>query len=218
MIAAMDDEIDIAGHVGAVTRAVRRGERDGQPTQTVVAERTYDTSIDDLWDAITSAERIPRWFLPISGDLRLGGRYQLEGNAGGEITTCEPPRRLAVTWEYGGNVTWVDVQLSAVPAGTRLELEHTAHPGPEWEAAGFGPGAVGIGWDLSLLGLALHVTSGAAIEPAAAQAWQASDEAKAFMRGSSDAWCDADIAGGTPADVARAAADRTTEAYTGAGG
>ena len=56
----MDEQIDIAGHVGAVTRAVRRGERGGRPTQTVVAERTYDTSIDDLWEAITSAERIPR--------------------------------------------------------------------------------------------------------------------------------------------------------------
>jgi uncharacterized protein YndB with AHSA1/START domain len=218
MVSAMEGQIDIADHVGAVTRTVRRGERDGQPFQTVVAERTFDTSIDDLWDAITSAERISRWLLPISGELRLGGRYQLEGNAGGEITTCAPPRRLAVTWEFGGEVTWVDVRLSAVPEGTRLELEHTAHPSPEWQAAGLGPGVVGIGWDLSLLGLALHVTSGAAVDPAQVRAWQASDEAREFMRDSSDAWCDADIAGGTPADVARAAADRTTAAYTGAGG
>src|SRR5882724_8555264 len=29
------------------------------------------------WDAMTNAERIPRWFLPISADLRLSGRYQL---------------------------------------------------------------------------------------------------------------------------------------------
>lgn len=214
----MDNVIDIAGHVGAITRTVRRGERDGQPTQTVVAERTYETSIEDLWDAITSAERLSRWLLPISGDLRLGGRYQLEGNAGGEVTDCEPPRRLAVTWEFGGAVSWVDVQLAAVPGGTRLEIEHTAHPSPEWDAAGFGPGTVGIGWDLSLLGLALHVTSGAAIDPAQARAWQTSAEAKQFIRASSDAWCAADIAGGTPAGRARAAADRTTEAYTAAGG
>lgn len=39
-----------------------------------------------MWDACTDPERIPRWFLPISGDLRLNGRYQLEGNAGGAIT------------------------------------------------------------------------------------------------------------------------------------
>jgi hypothetical protein len=29
--------------------------------------------------------------LPISGHLRLGGRYQLKGNSGGEITACDPP-------------------------------------------------------------------------------------------------------------------------------
>ena len=58
----------------------------------VVASRSYDTDIDDLWEAITNAERIPRWFLPITGELRLGGRYQLQGNAGGTITACEPPR------------------------------------------------------------------------------------------------------------------------------
>ena len=95
--------MDIASHVGAVTRTIRTGEREGAPTQTLVAERTYDTPIEDLWDALTSAERIPRWLMPISGELRLGGRYQLEGNAGGEITTCEPPRRLAVPWEYANS-------------------------------------------------------------------------------------------------------------------
>ena len=31
----------------------------------------------DLWEALTSAERIPRWFAPVSGDLRLGGRFQV---------------------------------------------------------------------------------------------------------------------------------------------
>jgi len=203
---------DPVATAGLVAREVRTGSRDGAPTRIVVAARTYATDRDDLWDAVTNAERIPRWFLPVTGELAVGGRYQLEGNAGGEITTCDPPRRLAVTWEYGGDVSWVDVELSAVPTGTRLELEHTAHPSPEWDTAGFGPGVVGIGWDLALLGLARHVTSSAALDPA----WQASDEAKAFMRASGSAWCEADIARGTPADAARAAADRTTQAYTGA--
>ena len=34
----------------------------------------------------------------------LGGRYQLEGNAGGAIERCDPPRSFAATWEYGGDV------------------------------------------------------------------------------------------------------------------
>ena len=35
------------------------------------------------------------------------------------------------------------------------------------------------------------------------------------MRGSSEAWREASVAAGTPEDEARAAADRTTAAYTG---
>jgi uncharacterized protein YndB with AHSA1/START domain len=80
-----------------------------------------------VWDACTNPERIPRWFLPISGELRVGGRYQLEGTAGGTIERCDPPRSFAATWEYGGDVTWIELQLSPEPDGrTRLQLEHIA--------------------------------------------------------------------------------------------
>ena len=115
-------------------------------------------------DALTNPERIPRWFLPVSGDLRLGGRYQLEGNAGGEITACDPPHHLALTWEFGGEVTSVDVRLAEEPGGgTRLRLEHAGHVDDErW--AEFGPGAVGVGWDLGLLGLDQHRITGGSVE------------------------------------------------------
>ncbi len=96
---------DIAALVGAVVRTVAKREHDGRPARVVIATASYDTDIDDLWDAITNAQRIPRWFLPVSGELRLGGRYQLQGNAGGVINECVPPRRLALTWEFGGGVT-----------------------------------------------------------------------------------------------------------------
>src|SRR5690349_16710857 len=63
-------EFDIPRQIGAVTRKVETRLHDGQPARVVVATRTYDTTVDDLWDAVTSKERIPRWFLPVSGDLR----------------------------------------------------------------------------------------------------------------------------------------------------
>ena len=208
-------DIDIAASVGAVTRSVTTTERDGRPARTLVATRSYDTPIDDVWDALTNPERIPRWFLPVSGDLRLGGRYQLEGNAGGEITACEPPTRFAATWEYGGDVTWIAVRLRTEPgtAGTLLELEHVAH-GPDelWDE--YGPGATGVGWDMALVGLGQHVERGASIEPAEAAAWSASSDGHAFVRGASDDWCRASIAAGTPAVEATAAAERTRAAYT----
>jgi uncharacterized protein YndB with AHSA1/START domain len=208
--------IDVPSFIGAVTREVVGRDHEGKPARAVVASRSYDTTPDDLWDALTSAERIPRWFLPISGELKLGGHYQLEGNAGGTITACEPPQRLSVTWEYGGGITWVNVSLAAEGAGTRLELEHIAlitDPDPFWDQ--FGPGAVGVGWDLTLMGLARHLASGAALDKAEVAAWSASDEGKAFAAQSSDDWCRASISYGTDDAAAKAAAAQTTKFYQG---
>lgn len=207
--------IDVIRTIGAVTREVSSREHDGRPARVVVASRTYDTTVEDVWDALTNPERIPRWFLPVSGDLRLGGRYQLQGNAGGKITRCEPPQHLAVTWEYGGEVSWVAVGLSKDPkGGTLLVLEHMAHVDEErWKQ--YGPGAVGVGWDLALMGLARYLNSGAAADPQAAMAWTGSPEGKDFMRRSSDDWCRASIAAGTDAAGAQASAARTTAFYTG---
>jgi uncharacterized protein YndB with AHSA1/START domain len=209
--------IDIGYQIGALGRTVRNEEKDGRPLRTVVVERTYRGELADVWDALTTIERIPRWLAPISGDLRLGGRYQIEGNAGGEIIECEAPRRLRVTWEYNGDVSWVEGRLSEVPGGVHLIVEHSAHLNPEWEAMGFGPGAVGIGWDLMLLGLALHLEADGdlahpTVDPAA---WAQTPEAKQFMRLSGQGWGDADEASGTPAEVAEAAAATTIKAYTG---
>ena len=208
-------QIDVAGVVGAVTREIRDTIHDGKRARVLVASRRYDTTLEDLWNALTDAERISRWFLPISGELRVGGRYQLEGNAGGQITVCEPPRHLALTWEMQGQASWVDVKLTAGPAGSStLVLEHTAHvPDEFWNQ--YGPGAVGVGWDGAFLGLDRHLTHRAAkIDPAAMMAWQMSEEGKQFLHRSSDAWGAASIAAGTDPVAARAAAARTFEFYT----
>jgi uncharacterized protein YndB with AHSA1/START domain len=208
-------KLDPSAYIGAVVRDVGSREYQGRPARVVVATRSYDTTIEDLWDAVTSAERIPRWFLPVSGDLRLGGRYQLQGNAGGEITRCEPPRLLSLTWEYGGGVSWLTVTLSGDPAGgTQLELEHIAHVEDGlWDR--FGPGAVGVGWDLALMGLARYLASGVAVDRRDAEAWSASQEGKDFMRRSSREWGNASIKAGTPESAATAAAARTTAFYCG---
>jgi uncharacterized protein YndB with AHSA1/START domain len=179
----------------------------------VTISQTYRAALDDVWDACTSPERIPRWFLPISGELRLGGRYQLEGNAGGTVERCEPPHSFAATWEYGGEVSWIEVRLTAESDDrTRFELEHVAHVDDQrW--AEFGPGAVGVGWDMGVMGLALHLSSGAAVAAEGA-AWMASEEGRQFATLSSERWCAASIAAGTAEADAQAAAQRTTAAYT----
>jgi uncharacterized protein YndB with AHSA1/START domain len=207
---------DVTHRISAVSRIVGSRTLEAGEARVVTVSRLYPDPIDDVWDACTNAERIPRWFLPVTGDLRLGGRYQLQGQAGGLIERCDPPNSFAATWEWGGEVTWIELHLVAEADGTRLTLTHVADVDNEgWFAGDFGPGAVGVGWDMILLGLTMHLESGSAIDRAEAQAWVASDEGVAFTTASSDAWCAAAIVAGDPPDEARAAADRTTAAYTG---
>lgn len=205
--------IDPVTTAGLVAREVRTGSRDGLPTRVVVARRTYPTGQADLWDALTNAERIPRWFLPVSGELKAGGRYQLKGNAGGIVERCDQPESFAVTWEFGGMVSWLTVTLAPDDRGTRLELAHEAHVDPGMWGQ-FGPGAVGVGWDLGLMGLGLHVESGAQVDPATAVTFPASPEGLEFIRRAAAGWADAAVKDGDESDAAHAAEMRTVAFYT----
>lgn len=105
------------------------------------------------------------------------------------------------------------MRLSPTPdGGTYVELEHVAHVDDErWGE--FGPGAVGVGWGLGILGLATHLATGDAVAQGEGEQFAASDEGRRFMTPSSDHWYEAAAAGGEDAAAARAAADRTTAAY-----
>lgn len=218
----MTIDIDVERRINATTRALRGRTHEAGELQEVTLEVVYDTTVEDLWDAVTTAERIARWFLPISGELRLGGTYQLEGNAGGEITSCDPPHGFDATWVFRAPdmaepaISWIEVRLTEEgPERTRLSLTHVAEV-DEVMWAQFGPGAVGIGWDQGLLGLHLHLASGGArVDPAEVMAWIASDEGKRFTTLSGEGWHDAEIAAGVDPTVARSHADATIAAYTG---
>ncbi len=210
--------MDYSRALGAEFREVKDRTYDGQPVRAVVASRVYATDPDDLWDALTNAERIPRWFLPVSGDLKLGGRYRLEGNAEGTIKRCDPPDALDVTWEFGGSLSWVTVRLTPDSDGTLLTLEHLMMKDDaseeHWEQ--FGPGATGVGWDLSFVDMALHLESGGeTIDRDATEAWMTSEQGRTFVRACADAWGEAHIAAGEDAEITRAMAARTAAAYTG---
>jgi uncharacterized protein YndB with AHSA1/START domain len=209
--------IDIVRELGAAQREV--GERPGpagSPIRSVRLQRDFDAPIEDVWDALTNPGRIGRWFLPVSGDFRLGGRYQFEGNAGGEIVTCERPSRLKVTWFYGAAephaISEVEIKLSRVAEGqTHFDFLHAATV-PEERWAEYGPGAVGAGWDGGLLGLSLHLRTGATVEDP--EAWQVSEEGRAFYARSSEAWGAANRASGADPEVAARGVANTTAFYT----
>lgn len=206
--------IDVNHQINAVQRIIGSRVLEAGEARVLTISQTYDNPIEDVWDACTNPERIPRWFLPVSGDLQVGGRYQIENQASGVVERCEPTTGFAATWEFGGEVSWIDVRLTGTPDGTLLTLEHTAHVDDErWSE--YGPGAVGVGWDAMVMGLALHLSSGAGLDPRAVEAWSASDEGRQFFATSSERWCEASIAVGTDRAAAQAAAARTTAFYTG---
>lgn len=173
---AMSDQL------AAIQREVHRRDTDGGEIVAVLLRDEYAACAEDVWAALTDPERIRRWFLPVSGDLHAGGRFQLEGNAGGDILACAAPRLLRLTFGDASSV----LELRLTPGAgerTALELEHTVPVA----MAGSGAGAlyVGPGWDLALFALGQYLVGVVADDPAAAGS---SPEGLALGRQSVEAW------------------------------
>ena len=205
---------DILDQIEAVHRELGSAP-DGTPgVHRMLLRRDYAAPVEDVWDALTDAERIGRWLMPVSGDLRLGGTYQLEGNAGGEILACDPPKALKVTWVYGepAGISELEVRLSPAGGGrTTLEIEHVAEvPEDFWKL--YGPGATGIGWELALLGLDEHL-AGTDRTPEEKANAHLDPGLRSYMTRSAEAWADVHRGTGVPADEVEAARQATLAAY-----
>lgn len=201
----MTNPVDLAAYFDSTSRAVRYGAK-GTATVSLTLRSTVPDVV--MWSALTIGDQIARWLLPVTGQLRQGGHYALAGNASGRILHCVPPREIGITWEYDDDVSWVDVSVS----DGAVRLDHRATVNAEhWEV--FGPGAVGLGWDLGFLGLARHL---AGLDPVADPVlWQGSDEGRRFMHGAASAWAAAAAAAGDDAAEAKLAGVRSAAAYLG---
>lgn len=112
----------------AVTRTVTPAKNGN----TVALSQTFDAAPEQLWEALTTAERLARWFGTASGDVVPGGRYELpEMETSGRLVEVEPPHHLLLTWEFGKSSS--DLELLITPAeesaegagGSTLTLRHT---------------------------------------------------------------------------------------------
>jgi uncharacterized protein YndB with AHSA1/START domain len=100
-------------------RPIQSGE-----ARVAVFTRTYETTIDDLWDACTDPERLKRWYVPVTGDFRVGGTFEQVNMGSGKIVACEAPSLLKLS--LGNGVDEIEMRLSPGPEDgtTRLELQH----------------------------------------------------------------------------------------------
>lgn len=172
--------------------------------------RSCHAPIADVWDACTTPDRLARWFLPVSGDLQQGGNFQLEGHAGGTITTCDPPHRLEVTWESADQSPGiVSLELTPVDDGnTELVLTHTVADDEWWGR--FGPGAVGVGWDPPMIMLSVLLDGG---QVPTGEQFMNDPDTPELLRRSAGYWGAAHAASGADTEIADRAAARTREAY-----
>ena len=202
---------------GKVERRVEAIQWRGKAARAVITKRIYATGVDDLWDAMVSPDRLNRWFGVVSGEFSEGGHYQIEDNAHGTIEKCEPPNLLSITWEFNDGIGLVNASLKEVEdSAAELTLEHIAHDDQDylsfWKQ--FGPGALGVGWDLSLEGLSEYLLTGGVPKCRDESTWSKTEEGETFIKLSSDAWVDAAIAFGSSAIDARVAGRRTYNFFT----
>jgi uncharacterized protein YndB with AHSA1/START domain len=97
-----------------------------------------------VFDAVTTAEGIARWWGPDAGpvllveaDVRVGGRYRLrfrmldgtEHESTGEYLELLRPERVVMSWRWTGGVedpgeSRLEMLLRPVPEGTELTFSH----------------------------------------------------------------------------------------------
>lgn len=94
---------------------------DGKPA--IRFERRLAHPVEKVWAAMTDPGELARWFpSQVSGEFRLGATLRFSFENGmemeGEVTACEPPRRLAFFWGEDHLL----FELEPDGEGTRLRL------------------------------------------------------------------------------------------------
>ena len=126
---------------------------------------------------------------------------------------CDPPRGVRHHVGHGGETSWVVVSLTPQGADhTLLEVVHgVVVPEGFWTL--YGPGAVGIGWDLALLGLARHLPGEESLSHENT-AWMGRPRGSRVRGCGNDAWAEANIQGGAGRAGVAAGAEQTLAFYT----
>ena len=94
-------------------------------------DHTYAHSIERVWAAITEQEQIAAWFIEANFKAEVGYAYTFkhkETVISGKVLEVSPVTKLVYTWVISGTgdvETTVIWQLTAVPEGTHLQIEHS---------------------------------------------------------------------------------------------
>ncbi len=135
--------------------------------------------LERVWELVTSAEHVGRWFGDAGAEIELrpGGAlsfsWREHGTVHGRVETVEPPRRFAYRWHYAravsdeattANSTLVEFTLAAEGDSTRVAVVESGFDGLDLAAAERAERLAGNtrGWAAELGDLAEHAAAVAA--------------------------------------------------------
>jgi uncharacterized protein YndB with AHSA1/START domain len=157
-----DSSTTDASTTGTTTYELHRRPLPAGEARAAIFRRSYEATIEDVWDACTHPDRLRRWYAPVEGDLRVGGTFTQGDFGSGRVVRCEAPRVLTVALGGGDpSPDQIELRLAPGPDGTTaLEFEHAttldSHEigGQIFDAVycmggGYGPRLVTLGWYLA---------------------------------------------------------------------
>ena len=113
----------------------------------VRVEDRLDARVDDVWAALTDAQRLAIWLGDIDGDLHLGGEFRARFFASGwqgtgRIEVCEPPHRLLVLTRDADDPEPADhvIEATLTADGDRTNLSWEERQIPADLVAAYGAG------------------------------------------------------------------------------
>lgn len=182
----------------------RRVIRDNSAVTSQHLSTQFSLPATQLFDYLTTPEHLKNWFGKVDRDEFV---YEIENNAHGRIESCKDDSFL-ITWEIDGTVSFLNVEVTQLSEGQSqlaAGFSTNAEDIDENFAQKYGPGATGVGWDLSLWALHRYISAGAE-EPDR-------DAYEAFVTASAHAWGAADEASGSDPETARNQAENTRRFY-----
>jgi uncharacterized protein YndB with AHSA1/START domain len=100
----------------------------------VVVEQTFDSTIADVWEAITNKDKMKQWYFDVAEfKAEVGFEFSFMGENEGRkfkhlcrITEVVPEKRLVHTWQYEGypGLSTVTFELFDQGGKTRVKLTH----------------------------------------------------------------------------------------------
>lgn len=109
-------------------------------------EDRFDTSIDDVWSALTDRERLAVWYGTVEGEMAPGGKYRAHLHASGwegtgRIEAFDAPRHMRVVTTMDSDEPNEGVlQLTLTPDGDGTQVIWEERGMPEHLLAAYGAG------------------------------------------------------------------------------